>query len=157
MAHELRRPVAFAEVKPPIEAAWAARFGGRAWPAVGGAELRRAVDGMDPDMTVDPGSSSSEGREGSPGRAVLAEFSLDWEIRSSTAIRHRTKPAPTSKWVRADASADVDWGPLLADVDLVINLAWYRQAPARRFRALADGLIRLIEASGRPTSRGGSS
>jgi len=88
------------------------------------------------------------GAGGLAGRAVLSEFARDWRIRSV----HRY-PAPNEvgtdvEWIPADASTITDWRPLLADVDSVLNLAWYRQASARRFRSLADGLVRLIEASG---------
>jgi uncharacterized protein YbjT (DUF2867 family) len=36
---------------------------------------------------------------------------------------------------------------LVKDVDLVVNVAWYRYGSARVFRSLADGLTRLIRAS----------
>jgi uncharacterized protein YbjT (DUF2867 family) len=85
------------------------------------------------------------GAGGLAGRAVLAEFARDWKIRS--VHRHAAANEAGVEWIRADAAAITDWSPLLNGVELVVNLAWYRQAPARRFRALADGLIRLIQAS----------
>jgi uncharacterized protein YbjT (DUF2867 family) len=87
------------------------------------------------------------GGGGLAGRAVLAEFAPDWTIRS--VHRH---PAPGESlahvtWVPGDIGAIADWGPLVADADLVVNLAWYRHGPDSRFRPLSDGLVRLIRAS----------
>ncbi|MGP8110452.1 MAG: SDR family oxidoreductase [Thermoplasmata archaeon] len=83
------------------------------------------------------------------GRAVLEEFSRDHEIRSV----HRHPVAQEAErgveWVRGDAATVGDWTPLLAGVDTVLNLAWYRQSSARRFSRLAAGLIRLVEAADR--------
>jgi uncharacterized protein YbjT (DUF2867 family) len=89
------------------------------------------------------------GGGGLVGRAVLAEFSRDWAIRS---LHRRPSELETSagvEWVPGDAATVADWGPLLRDVDLVINLAWYRQGSDRVFGPLAGGLIRLIQASER--------
>lgn len=54
---------------------------------------------------------------------------------------------PTVEWVRADARSVVDWAPLLDDVQVVLNLAWYRWASKDAFRTLQEGLIRLVSAS----------
>lgn len=87
------------------------------------------------------------GGGGLVGRAVLAEFGQTWRIRS--VHRH---PAPEEsggsiEWVRADATTVPDWSILLKEVDLVVNVAWYRAGPRRRFAPLAAGLERLIEAA----------
>ena len=87
------------------------------------------------------------GGGGLVGRAVLAEFGPSWRIRS--VHRH---PAPgeaggSIEWVRADAGNIQDWPGLLHDVDLVLNVAWYRAGSERRFAPLAAGLERLIEAA----------
>ena len=84
------------------------------------------------------------GCTGLVGRAVLAEFGGDRRIRSV----HR-RPAPSEaaagvEWVGGDASELADWKPLLQGVDTVLTLAWYRQARRRRFRRLAEGLLRLV-------------
>jgi uncharacterized protein YbjT (DUF2867 family) len=82
------------------------------------------------------------------GRAILQEFSPDWNIRS---IHRHPVPAeslPTVEWVRSDAGRVLDWRPLLEGVDLVVNVAWYRAGSDRRFRPLADGLRRLIGDAG---------
>jgi uncharacterized protein YbjT (DUF2867 family) len=89
------------------------------------------------------------GGGGLVGRAVLEEFGSDWTIRSV----HR-RPASAEallpvEWIAGDVSTISDWAPLLANVDLVVNLAWYRQGSRRLFRSLADGLVRLIAASER--------
>lgn len=92
------------------------------------------------------------GGAGLAGRAVLEEFAPDWTIRS--VHRH---PAPREsqlgvEWVRADASEIGDWAPLLVDVDLVVNLVWHRHGSERVFRPLAEGLQRLIVASGKAST-----
>ena len=87
------------------------------------------------------------GAGGLAGRAVLDEFAGDWAIRS---VHRHEVPAETARgveWVRADAAQVPDWAPLLTDIRLVINLAWYRQTSRRRFEALASGLGRLVAAS----------
>ncbi len=80
------------------------------------------------------------------GRAVLKEFSQDWTLRSL----HRN-PAPSEaaagvEWVHGDAATVTDWTPLLSNVDLVLNLVWYRYGSDRRFRPVALGLTRLLAA-----------
>jgi len=88
------------------------------------------------------------GGGGLVGRSILEEFGEDWRIRSL----HR-RPAtseagrPNLEWIPGDAATVSDWSPLLRDVDLVLNLAWYRFGPDRRFAPLARGLERLIRAS----------
>jgi len=81
------------------------------------------------------------------GRAVLEEFGGDRAIRSY----HRTAVARESasgvEWVPGDVAATTDWASVVADVDTVVNLAWYRQARASRFRRLAAGLTALVRAS----------
>ena len=84
------------------------------------------------------------GCTGLVGRAVLAEFSRDRQLRS---LHRRRSPAETAAGVDArpvDAGSVTDWRPYLEGVDTVLNLAWYRQARRGRFVRLADGLLRLI-------------
>lgn len=80
------------------------------------------------------------------GRRVLAEFLPDFAVRS--VHRH---PAPGEEsgveWVRADVADALDWPGLLRDVDVVVNVAWYRWASEARFRSLAEGLDRLLAAA----------
>jgi len=87
------------------------------------------------------------GGGGLVGRAVLAEFAPSWRIRSL----HRSPTAEESgrevEWIRADVATYSDWAQALADVDLVLNVAWYRFGPRRRFAPLTDGLLRLVEAA----------
>ena len=89
------------------------------------------------------------GGGGLVGRAMLNEFAREWTIRS--VHRHPT-PAESAagvEWVRADARTIQDWAPLVRGVDVVVNLAWWRSGPARRFRPLKDSLVRLVHASER--------
>jgi uncharacterized protein YbjT (DUF2867 family) len=84
------------------------------------------------------------GCSGLVGRAVLAEFGRDHRLRS---LHRAPTPAERAAGVdvrRADVATVADWRPFLEGVDTVLNLAWYRQAPARRFVALANGLVRLV-------------
>ncbi len=86
------------------------------------------------------------GGGGLVGRAILREFSADWQIRSL----HR-RPVPGERaagveWVPTDLRGSVDWPRRLAGVDLVINVAWDRYGSARQFRSLADGLRRCVRA-----------
>ncbi|MGA8543290.1 MAG: NAD(P)H-binding protein [Thermoplasmata archaeon] len=87
------------------------------------------------------------GGGGLVGRSVLEEFASDWSIRSVHRHPYPSEAPMNVEWVSADVASIADWRPLLADVDLVINLAWYRRGSWRVFRPLADGLIRLLHAS----------
>ncbi|MEM0128650.1 MAG: NAD(P)H-binding protein [Thermoplasmata archaeon] len=89
------------------------------------------------------------GTGGLVGRALRAEFAEDWAIRS---VHRRPVPAErdgpgTVEWIRADATAVRDWGPLLDGVEGVVTLAWLREGRSRQFGPLADSLVRLIRAA----------
>ncbi len=85
------------------------------------------------------------GGGGLVGRAILREFAPTHRIRSV----HRHPVAEETRlgveWVRADVGGVRSWADLLEGCQLVVNLAWYRSGSARRFRPLADGLLRLTE------------
>lgn len=103
-------------------------------------------------MTAPPGRPRMllvGGGGGLAGRSVLAEFGSDWKIRSVHRHPSPTEAAAGVEWVAQDAASVTDWEPLLTDVDLVINLAWYRHGSTRVFRPLAAALVRLILASER--------
>jgi uncharacterized protein YbjT (DUF2867 family) len=87
------------------------------------------------------------GTGGLLGRALLPELSKDWSIRSLHRHPVPAETAPDVEWMPGDASTVRDWSELLRGTDLVVNLAWYRHGPDRRFRPLADGLLRLVAAS----------
>jgi uncharacterized protein YbjT (DUF2867 family) len=87
------------------------------------------------------------GGGGLAGRSVVEEFAPDWAIRSVHRHPVASEASAQVEWVRGDAAKVTDWAPLLNRVDLVINLAWYRDGTERRFRSLADGLLRLLRAS----------
>jgi uncharacterized protein YbjT (DUF2867 family) len=89
------------------------------------------------------------GTGGLLGRAVLREFGADWTFRSVHRHPVAAEAGANVEWVAGDAATVPEWAPLLADVDLVLNLAWLRHGSERRFRPLADGLLRLIVASER--------
>lgn len=86
------------------------------------------------------------GAGGLVGRSLLPALRPTYSIRS---VHRAPAPneAPPVEWVRADAQADVDWVTLLREVDVVVNVAWYRWTAPDVFRSLSAGLIRLIEAA----------
>jgi len=87
------------------------------------------------------------GGGGLVGRSIVEEFAADWAIRSV----HRHAVAEEARrgveWIPADVARVPDWDPYLRDVDLVVNVAWYRHGPARRFAPLAAGIARLLGAT----------
>jgi uncharacterized protein YbjT (DUF2867 family) len=89
------------------------------------------------------------GASGLVGRHLLSEFGRDWEVVSLH--RHATldERGAGAKFVEGDASTIGDWTPFLHDVDLVLNVAWYRAGSLRRFRPLTEGLLRLVAAADR--------
>jgi uncharacterized protein YbjT (DUF2867 family) len=80
------------------------------------------------------------------GRSVLRGFADSWTIRSLHRHPTELERAAGVEWVPGDVARVSDWRPYLSEVDTVLILAWYRQARAARFRALAGGLRRLVEA-----------
>jgi NADH dehydrogenase len=87
------------------------------------------------------------GSGGLVGRAVLPEFMAEYEIRSVHRHPVPAEPAARVEWIPADIARVPDWRPILEDVDVVLNLAWYRWGNATRFRHLCVGLERLVEAA----------
>lgn len=85
------------------------------------------------------------GAGGLVGRALLPLFAPRYQIRSVHRYPATNEP-PSIEWVKADVGAIGDWAPMLDDVQVVLNLAWYRWAPEGSFRALREGLLRLIAA-----------
>jgi len=79
------------------------------------------------------------------GRALLPELTDQFEVRS--VHRHPVPMEATAgvEWIPADVSRLRDWGPILEDVDIVINVAWYRWGNNSRFRHLYEGLHALLE------------
>jgi uncharacterized protein YbjT (DUF2867 family) len=84
------------------------------------------------------------GGGGLVGRAILEEFRSTHRIRSVHRRPASGEQVAGVEWVRADVARVPDWSPLLENVDLVVNLAWYRAGPDRRFKPLAEGLCRLV-------------
>jgi uncharacterized protein YbjT (DUF2867 family) len=89
------------------------------------------------------------GGAGLVGRHLVSEFTRDWRVVS--VHRHPTVAEAVAgvECHAADVARVEDWGPLLKNVDLVVNVAWYRAGPLRRFRPLTEGLLRLIAAADR--------
>ncbi len=80
------------------------------------------------------------------GSAVLSEFRPEYRVRSV----HRHPAAgegPEVEWVPADIAGSADWPRLVDGVDVIVNVAWYRWASPSRFRALREGLLRLLAAA----------
>ncbi|MFY9717275.1 MAG: NAD(P)H-binding protein [Thermoplasmata archaeon] len=101
---------------------------------------------------IDPGAPVPRllvvgGCGGLVGRAVLDEFRGDRRLRS--VHRHPIESERRSgvEFLPGDATTIPDWAPLLEGVDTILNLAWYRHGGVRRFRPLAAGLRRLIDAA----------
>jgi uncharacterized protein YbjT (DUF2867 family) len=86
------------------------------------------------------------GAGGLVGRALAGPISANWSVRSVHRHPVAAEPGAGIEWIPGDA-ATIDWAPLVRDVDVVVNLAWYRFGSDRRFRPLAEGLVRLIRAS----------
>ncbi|HZY69741.1 MAG TPA: NAD(P)H-binding protein [Thermoplasmata archaeon] len=87
------------------------------------------------------------GTGGLLGRHVRAAFANEFAIRS---LHRRPFPGESSaevEVVSADVRARVDWDAALRDVDVVLNVAWYRWAPAQTFALLRGGLVRLVDAA----------
>jgi uncharacterized protein YbjT (DUF2867 family) len=87
------------------------------------------------------------GGGGLVGRAVLTEFAPEFDIRSLHRHPAREEAGLAVEWVQGDAATVTDWAPMLKDVDLVVNVAWYRTGFARVFAPLSEGLIRLVAAA----------
>jgi uncharacterized protein YbjT (DUF2867 family) len=86
------------------------------------------------------------GTGGLVGRALLEEFRTDHEIRSLHRHRFPAEETLGVEWIPHDVATVSDWRPVLKDVDVVVNVTWYRFGPDRRFRPLAEGLLRLVGA-----------
>jgi uncharacterized protein YbjT (DUF2867 family) len=86
------------------------------------------------------------GGGGLVGRAVLPLLLPFYRVRSIH--RHPASGEGAEvEWVPADVRSVGDWTNLVADVQVVLNLAWYRWESERAFRELHDGLRRLLDAS----------
>jgi uncharacterized protein YbjT (DUF2867 family) len=88
------------------------------------------------------------GGGGLVGRAALPELNRHFRVRS--VHRHpASNEGPAIEWIRTDVREVEDWTPFLDDVQVVLNLAWYRWESEATFRTLGSGLGRLIEAATR--------
>jgi len=89
------------------------------------------------------------GGTGLVGRHLCAEFAGDWVVRSAHRHRSPAETTPGIEFQPADIAKVTDWSPYLENVDLVINVAWYRAGSLRRFRPITEGLLRLVAAADR--------
>ncbi|MCI4344712.1 MAG: NAD(P)H-binding protein, partial [Thermoplasmata archaeon] len=74
---------------------------------------------------------------------LLREF----EVRSIHRHPVASEAVPGVEWVEGDVARIRDWTPVLRDVQVVVNLAWYRWARPRRFEELYGGLRGLLTAA----------
>ncbi len=88
------------------------------------------------------------GSSGLVGRHLLSEFGRDWQVVS---LHRHGSPTEIAggNFIEGDISAIGDWSAILRGMDLVVNVAWYRSGSLRRFRPLADGLLRMVAAAER--------
>jgi uncharacterized protein YbjT (DUF2867 family) len=93
------------------------------------------------------------GATGLVGRHILAEFGRDWQVVSLHRHSSAAEAAAGAQFVEGDATSIADWTPLLQNVDLVVNVAWYRAGSMRRFHPLTEGLLRLVAAADRAKVR----
>jgi NADH dehydrogenase len=71
----------------------------------------------------------------------------DFDVRSVHRHPVASEAAPGVEWIPGDAATLDDWRPIVREVDVVVNLAWYRWAKPRKFEELYGGLHRLLQAS----------
>jgi NADH dehydrogenase len=84
------------------------------------------------------------GGTGLVGRHLVTEFSRDWQVVSLHRHPSPQEVAAGAEVHEVDIASVSDWSPFLEGVGMVINVAWYRTGSLRRFRPLADGLVRLV-------------
>lgn len=89
------------------------------------------------------------GTAGLVGRHLLSEFGKDWKVVSVHRHRSETEVSAGVEFMQGDVATVRDWSSYLREVDLVVNVAWYRTGSLRRFRPLTEGLLRLVEAADR--------
>jgi uncharacterized protein YbjT (DUF2867 family) len=89
------------------------------------------------------------GSGGLVGRALLPEVQSKFRVRSVHRNPVHSEATAGVEWIQGDIGRIEDWGPILADVDVVVNLAWHRWGNERRFRHLYRGLSRLVESARR--------
>jgi uncharacterized protein YbjT (DUF2867 family) len=87
------------------------------------------------------------GGGGLVGRALLPELVEEFYVRSVHRHPVAMEQRAGIEWIATDISRVPDWSRRLEDVDVVVNLAWYRWARPGQFRGLYEGLHRLLEAA----------
>ena len=87
------------------------------------------------------------GTTGLVGRHILTEFSSTHQVVSLH--RHPSPGEATAgaEFVPGDVGSIQDWSPFLRDVDLIVNVTWYRPGRSRLFRPVTEGLLRLVTAA----------
>jgi uncharacterized protein YbjT (DUF2867 family) len=89
------------------------------------------------------------GGGGLVGRAVLREFGPSYRILSVHRRHVPNEVAGSVEWYPGDVAGRFNWRPLVRESRVVLTLAWYRWESEYQFRALRDGLLRVIEAAQR--------
>ncbi|MFZ0890823.1 MAG: NAD(P)H-binding protein [Thermoplasmata archaeon] len=93
------------------------------------------------------------GGAGLVGRAVLREFKSDFQIRSLHRSATSEESAAGVEWWPVDIASYTEWERALADVSVVINVAWYRWGKPALFEGLYAGLERMLVAARRSKVR----
>ncbi len=93
------------------------------------------------------------GGGGLVGRAIVREFGADFQIRSLHRSSSPSEAHAHLDWWAADIGTYTEWDSALADVDVILNVAWYRWGPAEKFAILGAGLRRMLEAARRSRIR----
>jgi nucleoside-diphosphate-sugar epimerase len=87
------------------------------------------------------------GGGGFVGRQLLPHLLREFDVRSVHRTPVTSESVPGVEWIPGDAATVDDWRPLVRDVEVVVNLAWYRWAKPRHFESLYEGLHRLLRAA----------
>ncbi|MCI4318985.1 MAG: NAD(P)H-binding protein [Thermoplasmata archaeon] len=87
------------------------------------------------------------GGGGFVGRQLLPLLLREFDVRSIHRHPVASEAVPGVEWVEGDVARLRDWTPVLRDVQVVVNLAWYRWARPRRFEELYGGLRGLLTAA----------
>lgn len=89
------------------------------------------------------------GGGGLVGRSVIREFGRTHRILSVHRRHVPNEVAGSVEWYPGDLASNFNWRPLARESQVVLTLAWYRWASEYQFRALRDGLLRVLEAAQR--------